>query len=283
MMPRSWLFVPGDDERKLARVATSDADAVIVDLEDAVGPTRKIAARDLTMALLADGAARHERTWVRINPAGTPWHEADLAAFVAAKPVGIVVPKVTGPDVLHALDGALTAAGSDSALLPLVTETAQGVASLPTYAALPARVTALTWGAEDLAADIGALANRAADGAWLAPFELARSLCLIAAGACDIAAIDTVYTDFRDLDGLAAYARGARQLGFVGMMAIHPAQVAVIHEAFRPTPAEVDGAKAVLAALAAAGDGVAAIDGRMLDEPHRRQAERILALAAAGR
>ena len=284
MSVRSWLFVPGDSERKLANVAASEADAVIVDLEDAVSPARKQVGRELTVALLRDAAARHRATWVRINAADTPWFEDDLAAAAEAGADGLVLPKISGPAELRSTAAKLRQHGAPLPLLPLTTETAAGVTQLPAYRDLPASVAALTWGAEDLAADIGASTNREASGQWLAPFELARALCLLAAAACGIPAVDTVYTDFRDTAGLSAYAAQSRRLGFAGMLAIHPDQVPTIHAAFTPSAAELADARAVLAALAAAGEaGVAVLDGRMLDEPHRRQAERVLALASAAR
>ncbi|MEO1036216.1 MAG: CoA ester lyase [Pseudomonadota bacterium] len=280
MIARSWLFVPGDDERKLNKVAASRADAIIIDLEDAVAASRKDDARSLTAALLRDATARHCETWVRVNSIETPWFKEDLASIADAAPVGIVLPKVNSATELQAVDRRLHELSNKTvSLLPLTTETARGVLALPTYAGLPASVAALTWGAEDLAADVGAAANRNANGDWLAPFELARSLCLLAAAANGLPAIDTVYTDFRNTDGLAAYASGARRLGFAGMLAIHPAQIEVIHAAFTPSVDEITHAQAVLAAFDGAAAGVASLDGRMLDEPHRRQAEQILALA----
>ncbi|MEM8982877.1 MAG: CoA ester lyase [Pseudomonadota bacterium] len=275
MHMRSWLFVPGDDERKLAKVAASDADAVIIDLEDAVAAGRKEAARALTDALLRDDAARHRQTWVRVNALGSRWHNDDVAMLQAAIPDGFVVPKVNDSDELTALAERL-----DLPLLPLTTETPRGVQALTRYSDLPRTIVGLSWGAEDLAAELGATTNRDEHGQWLAPFALARSWCLLAARANGVAPIDTVYTDLRDSNGLLAYAAQSRQLGFDGMLAIHPRQVPLIHAGFRPEPAEIEHARAVLEAFNAADDtGVAVLEGRMLDEPHRRQALRLLALA----
>ncbi|MEM1261555.1 MAG: CoA ester lyase [Pseudomonadota bacterium] len=275
MRTRSWLFVPGDDERKLAKVAASSADVVIIDLEDAVATARKDEARALTGQLLADASARHRQTWVRVNAFDTHWHSADLAMLAEARPDGYVVPKVNNRDELVAIAGTLRLP-----MLPLTTETAQAVQALTRYTDLPDNVIGLTWGAEDLAAELGAATNRDEVGHWLAPFELARSWCLVAARANAIAPIDTVYTDFRDNAGLLAYATASRRLGFDGMMAIHPGQIEQIHAGFRPDPVELEYARGVLDAFASADStGVAALDGRMLDEPHRRQAQRLLALA----
>ncbi len=283
MNARSWLFVPGDSEKKLAKVANSPADAIIIDLEDAVASERKPAARQLTAALLADSARRHRATWVRVNAFGSAWLADDLDAIVAARPDGLVLPKINSVAEIEGIDRCLRdLVQGGLPLLPLTTETARGALGLSAYRDLPPPVVGLTWGAEDLAADIGALRNRDEQGRWLAPFELARSLCLLAAAANALPAIDTVYTDYKDTDGLAAYASGARQLGFSGMLAVHPGQVPVINAAFTPTADEIAAAQAVLAAFAAAdGAGVATLNGQMLDEPHRRQAERVLASAAA--
>ncbi len=284
---RSWLFVPGDAEHKITRALASAADALILDLEDAVAPANLPAAR----ALVADCLRTHPgaRLWVRINALGTAQALADLAAVVPAAPAGIVLPKAEGAaDVvrlghyLSALEAAGGLAEGQTRIAVVATETPASLFTLGSYAATPPRLAALTWGAEDLAAALGASANREGDGNYAAPFVLARTLCLAAATAAGVAPIDTVFTDFRDEAGLAAEASAARRAGFVGKLAIHPAQVGPINAAFTPTDAEIAAAERIVAAFAAApGQGTVGLDGRMLDRPHLRQAERVL--AAAGR
>jgi citrate lyase subunit beta/citryl-CoA lyase len=214
---------------------------------------------------------------------------ADLTAVIAARPDGILVPK---PEVvddlwrvdhwLEALEAANGIAPGSIAMLPIVTEKARAVLGLGTWGRVPGRVAGLTWGAEDLAADIGAEANRTADGAYEPPFLLARSLCLLAAGAAGVPAYDTIDIEFRDPAAIERRSREARRLGFVGQIAIHPAQIAPIHKAYTPTPEEIRWAERVIEAFRSApGRGAVQLDGRMLDMPHMRQAERILATRRA--
>ena len=280
---RSMLFVPGDRPERFAKAAASGTDAVILDLEDAVTAERRPAARV--------EVARHLTTprtvpqWVRINPVDTADALADLAAVIAARPDGILLPKPASVAELWRVDHWLEAfeaahgvAPGSIAMLPIVTEKAQAVLTLGSWGALPRRVAALTWGAEDLAADIGAQANRTADGAYEPPFLLARSMCLLAAGAAGVPAIDTIDIDFRDLVSIERRSREAKRLGFTGQIAIHPAQIAPIHQAYTPSAEELRWAERVLEAFRAApGRGAVQLDGRMLDMPHLRQAERVLA------
>jgi citrate lyase subunit beta/citryl-CoA lyase len=215
---------------------------------------------------------------------------ADLTAVVAARPDGILLPKPESANDLwrvdhwlEALEAAHGLPAGAIALLPIVTERARAVLGLGSWGRLPARVAGLTWGAEDLAADIGAEANRTADGTYEPPFALARSLCLLAAGAAGVPAYDTIDVEFRDPVAIERRSREARRLGFAGQLAIHPAQIAPIHRAFTPSPEEMRWAERVLEAFRAApGRGAVQLDGRMLDMPHRRQAERILAAARRG-
>jgi len=276
---RSWLFVPGDSARKIARAAGSGADALILDLEDAVAPEGKSAARALVAAALHEPAPMPR--FVRVNALGTGLAEADVAALAPAGPAGWVLPKCEGAGDVAALVRLIDRAGGDpgAPVLALATETARGVLNLMRADWAHPRLAGLTWGAEDLAADLGAGSNRDATGAYAGPFRLARDLTLLAARAAGVAAVDAVFTDLTDPEGLAAEARAAAALGFDGKLAIHPAQVAVIHAAFAPDAAALDWARRVIAALDAAGTGVARLDGRMLDRPHRLQAERILARA----
>lgn len=281
-MSRSYLFVPGDSERKLAKAAESDADALILDLEDAVTPGNRRAARQRVAEFLANG---HDiETWVRINPLDTTDALEDLRIAVPAAPRGVVLPKPRGAHdanqlakLLDALETEHGLSPGQTRILPIATERPGALFRMHDYAEATPRIEALTWGAEDLAAAIGAYANRDAGGQWLPTFELARSLCLLAAAAGGVAAIDTVYTDFRDSDGLAQSAAGARRDGFSGKLAIHPDQVAVINAAFRPTPEEVERAQAIIEAFEKDPQaGAVSIDGKMVDRPHWLQARRIL-------
>ena len=282
-MNRSYLFVPGDSERKLKKARDAGADALIVDLEDAVAPSAKPAARELA----ADYLAETENAWVRINPIDGDDAGADLEAVMASAPAGIVLPKVrSAADAVtlsNALDGLEQQYGLEAgstAILPLCTERPEALFTLGSYAGSTPRLAALSWGAEDLSAALGAAANRDSDGAWLSPYQLARSLCLFAAGAAEIPAIDTVFTDFRDGEGLATYAANARRDGFSGMLAIHPAQVEIINRAFVPTAAELERAERIVALFAANPDaGALGMDGEMIDRPHLVQAQRVLQLA----
>ncbi len=285
---RSYLFVPADSERKLAKADDSGADALILDLEDSVAASRRAEARRLAAGFLAGPRGRSER-WVRINALGSGEAGADLPAVVRQGLDGIVVPKADGAaDILRldrwlgTLEFAAGMAPGSVRILAIATETPAAVFRLAEYAEAGPRLVALSWGAEDLSAALGALATRDASGGWLPTFQTVRSLCLMAAAAAGVTAIDTVYTDFRDLDGLRGYADAARRDGFLGMLAIHPAQVPVINEAFTPTPDEVADARRVVAAFDAEPDaGVLDLDGRMIDRPHLLQARRVLSLARA--
>jgi citrate lyase subunit beta / citryl-CoA lyase len=280
---RSMLFVPGDRPERFDKAAASGADAVILDLEDAVSADRRGTARVEVARHLA--RARKVPQWVRINPVDSADALADLTGVIAARPDGILLPKPASVDDLwrvdhwlEALEAAHGLAAGSVAMLPIVTERARAVLSLATWGRLPARVAGVTWGAEDLAADIGAQVNRTADGTYEPPFLLARSLCLLAAAAAGVPAYDTIDIDFRDLDAIERRSREARRLGFSGQIAIHPAQIAAIHKAYTPSAEEIRWAERVLEAFRAApGRGAVSLDGRMLDMPHVRQAERILA------
>ena len=286
---RSMLFVPGDRPERFAKAAASGADAVILDLEDAVTPGRRPEAR----AAIAQWLATTERSvplWVRINPVDSADALVDLAAVIVGRPDGIVLPKARdGSDVhrvhhwLEGLEARCGFAPGSIRLMPLITESAGALLKAATFTALPARVAGLTWGAEDLAADVGATRNRTPDGEYELTYALARSFCLLAAAAAGVPAYDTVDTEFRDAAAVERRARDSRRQGFTGKLAIHPAQVAPIHAAFSPTAEEIDWAERVVAAFRAApGMGAVAFEGGMLDKPHVRQAERILAAAGRG-
>ncbi|MCC7485727.1 MAG: CoA ester lyase [Burkholderiales bacterium] len=285
---RSLLFVPGDDERKIARGLACAADALILDLEDAVAPARKAAARLACARTIA--SARHaRRLFVRVNALDTGETLSDLAAVVPAGPYGVVLPKCRGGEDVRSLAEPLARLEAEAGIppgrtriLPIATESASSLFGLGSYAEPPLpRLCGLMWGGEDLAADIGAIRNRGADGLYTSPFRLARSLCLLGAAAASVIAIDAVFTDFRDIDGVRREAEEGLRDGFSAKAAIHPDQAAPINAAFTPSAADIEWAERVVAAFdAAAGTGVAAIDGRMLDRPHLRGARRVLERAA---
>ena len=291
---RSLLFVPGDSEKKLEKGLGSGADALLIDLEDSVAAGAKPAARDMTAAFLAaHGAASvRPRLYVRVNAFDTGLTDADLNAILAGRPDGIMLPKSAGGRDVTLLDAKLTARepihGIDDGatrIVAIATETARALFGLGSYVDASSRLEGLTWGAEDLSADLGAEANRFADGGFRDPYRLARTLCLLGAVAAGVQPIDTVFTSFRDADGLRRECEEARREGFTGKMAIHPAQVAIINEVFTPAADEITRANRIIDAFAAAGDaGVIGLDGEMLDRPHLRRAERLIARARlAGR
>jgi len=282
--PRSWLFAPGDQPAKMAKAAASGVGAVILDLEDSVAETAKPAARAATAAFLQVRDPAGPELWVRINPLSTVHAAADLAAVIAAGPDGIVLPKPDGPqDVvrlareLERLEAEAGLAQGAVAILPIATETPASIFALGGYGVVGPRLIGLTWGAEDLPAAVGAQINRHPDGQFTDLCRIARSLCIAGAAAADVAAIETVYPAFKDIDGLRAYAAAGRREGFTGMMAIHPAQVAIIEAVFRPSDAEIAHARQVVQLFAANPHaGALALDGKMVDRPHLKQAERLL-------
>lgn len=280
MKLRSMLFVPGDRPDRMEKALNSGADALILDLEDSVAAASKSEARRAVADFLA--ANPTASLWVRINPLSGPEADRDLTAIVGGRPDGIVLPKAEGGASAAELARRLTERGNVTAMvLAIATETPAAVFSLGSYAGVK-RLAGLSWGAEDLSAAVGAAAAREEDGAYTAPYEIARALCLFGAAAAGVAAIDTIYPAYQDLEGLAAYAARARRDGFSGMLAIHPDQVPVINQAFMPSQDEIARAQAIVAAFQANPDaGVLAVDGQMVDRPHLVQAQRIL--TSAGR
>lgn len=288
---RSLLFVPGDSAKKLDRGMTSGADALIVDLEDSVAAANKTAARDVALGFLkaARTAPSRPRLMVRVNALETGLTDADLDAVLAGAPDAIMLPKAEGGVSVVHLDAKLTAREAmhglpdgATAIVALATETAASMFVAGTYRGASPRLAGLTWGAEDLSADLGAEANRDADGNFLDPYRLARCLCLAGAAAAGVPAIDTVYVDFRNEAGLRHEAQDARRDGFTAKLAIHPAQVAVINAVFTPTAEAVAQAKRVVEAFERSADeGVVAIDGVMFDRPHLVRARTLLARAKA--
>jgi citrate lyase subunit beta / citryl-CoA lyase len=281
---RSMLFVPGDSARKLAKAADSAADALIVDLEDAVAPEQKPAARQATREFLS--TERRQSVYVRINALDEIHACDDLAAIVAGAPDGVMLPKCRTPNEVRILDHMLTALEVREGLprgrigiLPIAVELASTVFHLGGYRDISPRLRGLMWGVEDLAVDLTSEV-RGLNGAYLPAIELGRSMCLYAAAAAGVPAVDAVYTDFRNLDGLAADADAARRAGFSCKTAIHPQQIEIINLAFTPDAAALANAARIVEAFrVAAGQGAIALDGRMYDRPHLRAAELVLARA----
>ncbi|MCP8940359.1 CoA ester lyase [Alsobacter sp. SYSU M60028] len=284
---RSLLFVPGDSPRKLEKALGGDADVLLIDLEDSVASDHKAAARDTVRDFIAAARGAEDRPllYVRVNALGSGLADADLDAVMEAAPDGVVLPKsVSGADVQH-LAAKLAVREAEQGLddggtriLAIATETAASIFNMGSYAGASHRLAGLTWGAEDLSADLGAETNRLDDGSYADPYRLARALSIFAAQAAGVAAIDTVFTNFRDEAGLRAECAAARRDGFTGKMAIHPAQVAVINEAFTPSPEAVERARRIVALFEAQpGAGVIGLDGEMLDRPHLRRALGVLA------
>jgi citrate lyase subunit beta / citryl-CoA lyase len=289
---RSMLFIPGDSDKKLGKVDSCGADAVILDLEDSVSLDHKPLARQMVPAFLRERpkAKRAMQLWVRINAFDSGFELADLAAVVAAAPDGIMQPKTNDPSDVQRLAHYLDALEAQNGLepgaikiLPVATETAIAPFHLGSFAtAKLGRLAGLTWGAEDLSTALGASTNLGADGEWAFTYQIVRSLTLLAANAANVQAIDTVYVDFKNDEGLRQSCRAARAEGFSGRLAIHPAQVAIINESFMPSADEITHAKRVLAAFAAnPGVGTVGLDGKMLDIPHMKQAQLVLAQATA--
>jgi citrate lyase subunit beta/citryl-CoA lyase len=285
---RSLLFIPGDSDKKLAKGDGSGADALILDLEDSVAPANKPLARQRVTTYLFERprAARPCQLYVRINPFDTGLALDDLAAIISADPDGIMLPKPDGPvDLvrlsyyLDALEAQAGLAAGSVAILPVASETAASAFRLGDYGSAGlTRLAGITWGAEDLSAALGASTNLDATGEWAFTYKLVRSLTLLAAHAAGVQAIDTLYVDYQDEEGLRASCRAARAEGFSGRLAIHPAQVAAINESFLPSEAEIEHARRVVAAFDAAPDaGTVGLDGKMIDIPHLKQARAVLA------
>ena len=271
MQPRSWLFVPADSEKKITRALDSDADAIIFDLEDSVAPTMKKAARDLLRNLLKRSGG--PEWWVRINPLASEFIRDDLKLLGVADIHGIVLPKAeNGTDITQ-----LAHRTGSIPIHAIVTETAASLFGLLSYRDPKSSLAAMSWGAEDLSAALGAASKYDESGELSFTYRLARSLCLAGAVAAGVQPVDGVFADFRDGDGLRAEATAARREGFTGKLAIHPAQVPVINAAFTPSDEEVRHAEEIVAAFEAQPDaGVLSIGGRMVDRPHLVQARRVL-------
>jgi citrate lyase subunit beta/citryl-CoA lyase len=286
-MMRSFLFVPADGGPKLDKAMASGADAVILDLEDSIAPERKTQARAAALDYLKAAHAKKDRPHllVRINGFDTGMIDADLDAVVAGAPDAILFPKAEGGTTVTHLDAKLTAreaiAGLPEGSIKILAQTVESAAGLftaGTYRNASARLIGMTWGPEDLSSELGAEANREADGTLTEPYRLARSYCLFGAAAAKVPAIETIHVDFRNLDALRRDTEMARRDGFTGRLAIHPAQVPVINEVFTPTQEQIEKAKALVAAFAAQpGAGTIGISGKMYDRPHLLRAQALLA------
>jgi citrate lyase subunit beta/citryl-CoA lyase len=284
---RSLLFVPADGGAKLDKAMASGADAVILDLEDSIAPERKAHARAAALEFLkaAQTKKQRPRLLVRINGLDTGMTDADLDAVVAGKPDAILFPKAEGGATVTHVDAKLTAREAIAGLpegsikiLAQTVESAVGLFTAGSYRNSSARLIGMTWGPEDLSSELGAEANREADGMLTEPYRLARSICLFGAAAAKVPAIETIHVNFRDPEVLRRDTELARRDGFSGRLAIHPAQVAVINEVFTPSPEHIAKAKAVVAAFAAQpGAGAVGIDGKMYDRPHLLRAQALLA------
>jgi len=290
-VPRSWLFVPGDSEKKLLKTPETGAHALIIDLEDAVAlsakPTARRMTRDWLEAHKLQITMRKQARWVRINAVDTGMWQEDLAAVMAGAPEGIMLPKAEGPDQIrqvaaeiYELEQRHGIPNGQTRLLPLVSETPRAALTISAYmdASMP-RLAGLTWGAEDLSAELGASRKRDSEGQWTDPFRFVRAQTLLVAHARGVWPIDTLYADFRDEDGTRRAAEAARADGFAGMLAIHPSQVPLINEAFTPTEEELGAARAIVDTFAAnPGVGALQLNGRMLDQPHLKQAKAVLGI-----
>jgi citrate lyase subunit beta/citryl-CoA lyase len=269
--PRSWLFVPADSERKIAKALESEADAIIFDLEDSVAPTQKVIARDILKQL--PRRSNGPQWWVRVNPLGSEFHKDDLKLIGSAYVHGIVLPKTeSGDDVIQ-----LAHRTGNVPIHAIVTETAASLFGLLSYRGPFSPLAAMSWGAEDLSAALGASSKYDADGGLSFTYKLARSLCLAGAVAAGVQPVDGVFADFKDEEGLRAEAEAARREGFTGKLAIHPVQVPIINAAFTPSPDDIRHAQEVVAAFEARPDaGVLSVGGKMVDRPHLIQARRVL-------
>lgn len=288
MRMRSLLFVPADSEKKLQKSLDSPADVLIFDLEDSVAAARKPVARAMCAAHLRDTDGRHAwKAFVRINPIKTPDALDDLAAVIGPGIDGILMPKVDSvQDIelaaaqIEALEVRAGLPRGRTRILVVATETATAMLNMHGYSKLQPRLMGLTWGAEDLSTDLGASTNREEDGTLSHVYLMARSMCLLASSAAKVAPIDTLYADFRDMDGLAKDCLASRRRGFTGRIAIHPDQVETINRCYTPDETDVAKARAIVDAFAANPDlGTVGIEGRMYDRPHLIQAQRTLALA----
>jgi citrate lyase subunit beta / citryl-CoA lyase len=287
MKLRSLLFVPGDSAKKFARASTSGADVLILDLEDAVAPSMKEAARRIVAGWVDTADGLTSKLFVRVNPLETGLTLGDLASVVRPGLAGILAPKVNGAQdvatiaaMLDRLEADAGMAAGSVKIMVVATETPLAMFHLGSYTPPHPRLIAMTWGAEDLSAALGATANKEADGNWTFPYQVARAHCLFAAGAAGVFPVDTLYADFRDTAGLEVDCRRARRDGFLGRIAIHPDQVETINRCFSPSEDDIAHARRIVELFAAQPDvGTIGIDGKMYDIPHLKAAHKVLAAA----
>jgi citrate lyase subunit beta/citryl-CoA lyase len=283
---RSLLFTPGDSDRKLTKGLTIGADVILIDLEDAVASENKVAARENVADFLRQDETRKSPTplYVRINDLETEWAMADLEQIVPSQPAGIMLPKTrsnvdveTLAKILDSLEQKAELKLGQTQILVIAPEISEALLNMPSFQSCGPRVSGIAWGSEDLATSLGARSSLDDQGVYRAPMDLARTMCLCAGSAADIHAIDTVYPDFRDLEGLKHNAERAAADGFSGKLAIHPDQVAVINAAFTPTDDEIAHARGIVAAFEAQpGAGVINLNGAMVDRPHLAHAQKVL-------
>ena len=279
---RSWLFVPGDSERKLAKGPSTGADILILDVEDSVSPARKPVARKMIAEYLGSAARGGAPLWVRINGLHTPYWRDDVETAMAGDADGIVLPKPRSPADVFAVAELMDRLenperGEPAKILALAGETARGMMSLHEYRPGLPRLTALSWGSEDLGTDVGALRRRREDGSLLPLYEIARALTLAAATVAEVDAIEAVYADFRNLEGFRRFTEEALEMGYVGGAAIHPAQVEILNEVFTPSGEQLAEAREIVEAFERSGEtGVMSIRGKMVDQPHLAQARKLL-------
>jgi citrate lyase subunit beta/citryl-CoA lyase len=285
MLNRSYLFIPGDSEKKLGKAQSLGADALILCLEDAVTEANKAKAREMTRDyLLAHRSASASELWVRVNAIDTEHLMVDLVAIMAGAPRGIFLPKPSCGDDIKMVDHYLTALEQQNGLelgstrIISLAESALGAVNMASFVGASQRLSAITWGAEDMATDLGALTNIDDRGEYFLVHQLGRASCLTVSAAARVQAVDSVFTDYKNDGGLREQCIRSRREGFCGKMAIHPAQVAVINECFTPSQEEIDYARQVIQTFAeAAGAGTVGLNGKMLDRPHLTQAQRLLA------
>ncbi len=281
---RSWLSIPGDSASTLSSAQASGADILVIDLENAITPQNKAGARQTAREWLL---ANEAQAWIRINPVGTPHWRDDLAAMIACKPHGIIVPKVANPDQLRTVAAEIYEheqrsgiASNSTQILPIVSDTPQAAAAIAAYSSRDAtmpRLTALTWSADNLFAAIGATCKRDTGGHWTDLFRMIRAQTLLTAKARGVAAIDAPFGNPRDSDGLKKYARAAYADGWTGMMATHPDQVPIINAAFTPGHQELAYAHAIVSAFEDhPGAQAIQLDGMMLDQPHLSAARAVI-------
>ena len=279
---RSWLFVPGDSERKLAKGPSTGADILILDVEDSVSPARKPVARKMIGEYLGSAARDGAPLWVRSNGLHTRYWREDVDAAMAGAADGIVLPKPRSTADVFAVAELMDRLedperGEPAGILALAGETARGLMSLHEYRPGLPRLTALSWGSEDLGTDVGALRRRREDGSLLPLYEISRALTLAAATVAEVDAIEAVYADFRNLDGFRQFTKEALEMGYVGGAAIHPAQVEILNEVFTPSDEQLAEAREIVEAFEASGEtGVMSIRGKMVDQPHLAQARKLL-------